>query len=114
MRHGTKPLKSVTDDDLNITILSINGKVNALSKSQATTELRKDKRLAKAMDKGLLEVVNSESDIPMGAELFSSITNEMLKKDAASGLNAHLGSNLAASHDDKVNNTESNQPKPCC
>jgi hypothetical protein len=50
----------------------IDGKVNALSKSQATTELRKDKRLAKAMDKGLLEVVNSESDIPMGAELFMS------------------------------------------
>ena len=45
---------------------------NGLSTQQATTELRKDKRLAKAMDKGLLEVVNSESDIPMGAELFMS------------------------------------------
>ena len=45
---------------------------SGITKSQATTELRKDKRLAKALDSGLLNVVESEADIPDGAELLTS------------------------------------------
>ena len=62
-----------------------------LTKSQATTELRKDKRLAKALDSGLLNVVETEADIPDGAELYSV--------SGSAGVDAKLLSDLNKIHD---------------
>lgn len=56
---GPEPFKSSLNDDLNITILSKNGAVNRLSTKEAEQKLAENNVLSKAIESGLLKIVES-------------------------------------------------------